>query len=105
MRLMSERTGGRQDGENEKAIIDSDAHFRERSAWINSGWHGGYFNMTHEDRLRDLSDALADEKELQKCLRHGSAVFYDEPKCPACVMLREAYRERPPKKIWLTGRN
>ena len=52
----------------------------------------------HEDRRNDLADALRDEKELQKCYRHGSAVFYDEPECPACVLLREHHKTRPPKK-------
>ncbi len=53
----------------------------------------------HEDRRNDLADALRDEKELQKCYRHGSAVFYDDERgCPACALLREANRTRPPKK-------
>ncbi len=48
----------------------------------------------HEDRRQDLADALRDEKELQKCYRHGSTVYFDEPECPACRMLREHF-ERP----------
>lgn len=43
----------------------------------------------HEDRRNDLADALRDEKELQRCERHYSTVFFDAPECPACVLLRE----------------
>jgi hypothetical protein len=54
----------------------------------------------HEDRLQDLADALREEKELQKCFRHGSPVFYDAPDCPACLLLQE--NGKPPDKVWRT---
>jgi hypothetical protein len=54
----------------------------------------------HEDRRRDLADAMRDEKELQKCYRHGSAVYFDEVECPACRMLRESYMRPKVDKIW-----
>ena len=51
----------------------------------------------HEDQRKDLADAIRDEKALKKCYRHGCAVYYDEPKCPACTMLLEHIQTRPPK--------
>jgi hypothetical protein len=43
-----------------------------------------------EDRLQDLAEAVREEKELQKCYRHGSAVYFDDSRgCPACALLHD----------------
>lgn len=53
-----------------------------------------------EDRLHDLADAIRDEKELQKCFRHGSPIFFDEKECPACRLERENFSRKRPADVW-----
>ncbi len=41
--------------------------------------------MTQEQ----LAEAIREEKLPRICMKHPAPVYFDEPKCPACVLLWE----------------